>query len=598
MTTEEGRAHMPPRRLDPRAPYKPLDIGNGIVSGSVTPGGRWLELGIAHRHHGRVVISDTRAFARSPDDQDAVRAYRAALASTDRRGFGLDVLGKGGRASLIEDSFPRNTRTLHGLDIEVTSFAPSDRRGAAQVIRLTASEPTRFAPNWLGSMYLRRAAYTQLTPGGALPAVEERTTSGRDARGMWLADEGLETACGIVVPAPLSLGPGDTAVCVVALAFASTPDDALDEASSLALKADALLAEAVEARRSLWTGADIIAPRRAPQRRATAYAVDCAASQVERATAMLADHAILPLVWTRDAYYVCRALLSIAPRTGADITARFLRWCFEVAERPDGWWPRASLASGQAKDPVFQLDQQLYPLLLLADHARATGYQTLVLQYANERDRVIRGLLDRRTDFGLVATKETPADDAIEAPYHFSSHVLLWRVLRDLDASAARSLRDATRKHFETGGMYAYAVAGAKGEGAVRYHDANDLPTIFAPGWRFCRASDPLWQATIAFAWSKENRGFVAGPLGGLGSVHTLHPWPLGDLQDLVLGRVLRDRERVQRARERLRRVATWDGMLPEAYDETSGAVASRHWFAWPVALWALLEREPRLVAP
>jgi hypothetical protein len=34
------------------------------------------------------------------------------------------------------------------------------------------------------------------------------------------------------------------------------------------------------------------------------------------------------------------------------------------------------------------------------------------------------------------------------------------------------------------------------------------------------------------------------------------------------------------------------------AYDETSGAVATRHWFAWPGALWGLLEREPRLVAP
>jgi hypothetical protein len=354
----------------------------------------------------------------------------------------------------------------------------------------------------------------------------------------------------------------------------------------------------VETRRALWAGANVAAPRHAPQRRATAYAVDCAALQLEHTIAVLADHAILPLVWTRDAYYVCRALLSIAPQRGADVTARFLRWCFELAERPDGWWPRASLASGQAKDPVFQLDQQLYPLLLLADHARLTGYQTLVLRYAAERDRVIRALLDRRSELGLIATDETPADDPIEAPFHFSSHVLLWRVLRDLDPAAARTLRNATRRHFAAGDVYAYAVGGANGKGAVRYHDANDLPTVFAPGWRFCRSSEPRWRATIEFAWSRANRGFVEGELGGLGSVHTLHPWPLGDLQDLVLGRVLRDRARTKRARERLRRVATWDGMLPEAYDETSGEVASRHWFAWPIALWALLEREPRLTAP
>ena len=66
----------------------------------------------------------------------------------------------------------------------------------------------------------------------------------------------------------------------------------------------------------------------------------------------------------------------------------------------------------------------------------------------------------------------------------------------------------------------------------------------------------------------------------------------------MVVGRVLRDRARVSRARARLRAVRTWDGMLPEAYDESTGGVASRHWFAWPIALWALLEREPTLTAP
>ena len=80
--------------------------------------------------------------------------------------------------------------------------------------------------------------------------------------------------------------------------------------------------------------------------------------------------------------------------------------------------------------------------------------------------------------------------------------------------------------------------------------------------------------------------------------MHTRHPWPLGDLQEIVLGRVTNDAAREKLARGRLAHVETWDGMLPEAYDETSGAVASRHWFAWPAALRALLEREPMLAAP
>ena len=141
-------------------------------------------------------------------------------------------------------------------------------------------------------------------------------------------------------------------------------------------------------------------------------------------------------------------------------------------------------------------------------------------------------------------------------------------------------------------------MTGPRGEGARHYHDANDLPTVFAPGWGFCAASEPLWRETIAFAWSEANEGYFPGRFGGLGSLHTPRPWTLGDLQEIVVARVTADRDRESRARERLARVETWDGLLAEAYDEDTGAVAARHWFAWPAAFRGLLEREPMLTAP
>jgi len=55
---------------------------------------------------------------------------------------------------------------------------------------------------------------------------------------------------------------------------------------------------------------------------------------------------------------------------------------------------------------------------------------------------------------------------------------------------------------------------------------------------------------------------------------------------------------RERRALSRLDTIETWDGLLPEAYDEETGAVASRHWFAWPAALRALLALDPMLKAP
>jgi len=235
---------------------------------------------------------------------------------------------------------------------------------------------------------------------------------------------------------------------------------------------------------------------------------------------------------------------------------------------------------------------------LVADHARLTRDPSQRGRYDAACRETLERLLARRSAFGLVPTTETPADDPSRQPYHFSSHVLLWHVLRVFDHSAAEEVRGATLEHFVSNGRFAYAIAGPRGEGARHYHDANDLPTVFATGWGFCAADDPRWRATLAFAWSQENEGYFAGPFGGLGSLHTPRPWTLGDLQEMVVARVTADPAREARSRERLAKVETWDGLLAEAYDEATGMVAARHWFAWPAALRAMLELDPMLTAP
>ena len=595
---------MRPTRLDPRKPYKPLDVGNGIVAGTLTPNGRWLSLGVAHPVHGRIVLSDAAAF---PDDQrfdqPAVRAYRAGLASPTRKGFGLSLLAGEAEVFLVEDSLPLSVLDRAGYArIEVLTFAPHGRRGALQIVRVAARDTAiGVGIEWQGKMQLARAAYTQLTPGGALPAAHSNTTTGEDGQLIWFDDRELGASAAIALPTHQQVPANMSLPFVVAIALADTLDAAVREAVMLAGEGALLVGEEVQARRSWWQGVGRDGERDHAIRRGVAYTLDCTASRIDDlAVAVLADHEILPLVWTRDAYYVCRMLLELAPRDERvrAVVDGFLNWLFEAAERPAGWWPRASLANGASKDPAFQLDQQLFPMLLLEDHARLTGETGLVDRYAPMRREMLVALLKKRTPFGLIATDETPADDPLEQPFHFSSHVLLWRVLRDLEPALADEIRDATRAAFIESGRFAYAVRGANGEGPRHYHDANDLPTVFAPAWGFCDAGDPVWRATIDFAWSRENDGYFAGALGGLGSLHTRHPWPLGDLQEIVVARVLGDAERERRGWERVERVETWDGLLPEAYDETTGAVASRHHFAWPAALRALLALDPMLKAP
>jgi hypothetical protein len=589
-----------PSPLDPRRPYKPLDVGNGIVAGTLAPNGRWLSLGIAHPVHGRIVLTTAPAFVGERGDQRAVRAYRASLADPDRPTFGLDALDhEASSALLVDDAFPMAVVERPEGRLEATTVAPSGRSGAVQIVRIRAHEAF-VGPILSGAMRLARAEYTQLTLGGALPPAPAENRSGTTDEVFWIDDRFLDAAAAIALSAPARIEAGAERSAIFAIAIGRTKPQAIAEVRALVGEGQKLAATEIDERARLWAATSMTGDDARPSRRAVGYALDCAATRVDAAVAVLADHEILPLVWTRDAYYVCRALLALDPRhpRTAVVVEGFARWLFERAERVDGWWPRASLASGQAKDPVFQLDQQLWPLLLVLDHARVTGDASLRQRYAPAMAEILEALLAKRTAFGLIATAETPADDPLAQPYHFSSHVLLWRVLAAAEHRAAVEVRDATLRHFTSAGRFAYAVAGPDGAGPRHYHDANDLPTVFAPGWGLCSADDARWRATIAFAWSEANEGYFGGALSGLGSLHTPHPRPLGDLQEIIVARVSADPARERRARERLALVETWDGLLPEAYDEGTGAVASRHWFAWPAALRALLERAPMLTAP
>ncbi|MDP9264689.1 MAG: hypothetical protein M3O91_01020, partial [Chloroflexota bacterium] len=125
-----------PVALDPSRPYKPLDLGDGIVAGSVSSGGRWLSLGLAHPVHGRVVLTDAAPFPEElRHDQQAVRRYRARLAAPDRAGFGLALLSGPGEAYLIEDGIPLAVHELPPARLEVPTVVSRGRAAAAHAVR-------------------------------------------------------------------------------------------------------------------------------------------------------------------------------------------------------------------------------------------------------------------------------------------------------------------------------------------------------------------------------------------------------------------------------------------------------------------------------
>ena len=290
-----------------------------------------------------------------------------------------------------------------------------------------------------------------------------------------------------------------------------------------------------------------------------------------------------------------------------------LVWIFNHVElTAQGFWGRSYLANGKLKDRhVFQLDQQCYPILELTEYLDCGVLeQTEAQNWGQVIDGILHQILGRKaTDKWVFQTSETPGDDPVSMQYHFSSNVLLWYTLRKLlphfkslgictriDQWADKIHRD-TLESFTTShrGMPIFAyLCDLEGSFEI-YHDANDLPSVFAPEWSFCSATDPRWRNLFEFAFSAENdlAYFPNRKYGGLGSVHTPHPWPLGDAQEMIYGHICGNKNNFRLAREKALRKMQWDGSFAEANHEDTGEVTSKHWFSWPGSVIgaALLER-------
>ncbi|NGM82409.1 glycoside hydrolase family 125 protein [Paenibacillus sp. 7124] len=348
-----------------------------------------------------------------------------------------------------------------------------------------------------------------------------------------------------------------------------------------------------------------------------AYILSCCSVPVdEEAVCIITDHQLLPLSWNRDSYYMMRLLLdseqhaqglyeeSYVPKFKNQVQRTVkghLLWMFEKAVRPNRYWGRAYLTNGFCKDDVFQLDQQCYPLLQLCEYYdRFQDRQTVIRLLPKIHEILVMIMEYKDREQWLFQTGETPADDEVTYPYHFSSQVLVWHTLKSLAKlnetfsftelellEMARLVKRDILDYFVTphgdGELFAY-LTDLKGS-FQRYHDANDLPTVYAPIWGFCNSDDPSWVNTMEFAFSEENKGgFYGGEYGGLGSVHTPHPWPLGDGQELLYSLQIGDEQRHQKVRSKLAEIVQWDGLFPEAVNGHTGTVESRHWFSWPGA--------------
>jgi uncharacterized protein len=574
---------------------KPLDFGGGGINGSVDAYGRIIALNFYHPEYGYVTLTSADPF---PEDQrynpQAVRAYRKSLAALEGFGVQWDETADLQYLPFTPHSMPQlKVSSKYG-----TIYC--DEGGIIQRWHYFNQDDKSY--QWGGTFSLQRCAYTQLTEGGPVP-IPPIVTHLTFSDGILTIENPLLNR----VIAVLGLPEGESVdlyhegvvkfhvpivkpvddYFITVYGIGSTRDEAIYHAHRLLQRTgEADLLEKNRKYLDMWQGTFHFPSLG----RGLVYSYNMAVP-VGEGSCLLTDHMLLPLSWNRDAYYLARALLSWHDDV-KDVVRRHLIWMFQIAERTaDGAWARCYMANGKIKDGAFQLDQQLFPLLELAEYVLETGDQATFEQLKPYVTLIIEGLLQRKASHAaLFPTDETPADDPITLPYHLSSHILFWVVLNKLKrlgmewGTLQDDLKAAVEEYFVTESEgYAYATDGS-GRHHL-YHDANDFPTVLAPIWGFCSANDPTWRKTIDFAFSERNtEGMYQGRLG---SVHTRAPWALGDVQEMIVAQLLQDSEREDRAYRYLQLASQADGALPEAYDAETGEVVSRHWFAWPNAAYA-----------
>lgn len=610
------------------APRKPRDLGNSLVCASFGRTGEWLSLATVDPDAGFVELTGLPLF--DPEwrgEVDLVRRFRSWMRREEHAFLHVEA----GRAKVTtRQDAPRDTRGIvqrivirashrdrpAGIRIRING-----RLGWPVLAEISESEPP--TGDGLKSRLKSREGTLRvngeggpiivqawLRKGGesSLGSAEQRS----DQRIAWNVLRRRMPTAVAWVDWPRD---ADEVHIDIACIFDQPPLEPPDWLDTTRLRPPESADAGVELRPLLVPARSVKAVGRMNQRNAS-YTRTCTALQVSGSErCIVADHRILPLSWTRDAYWQARLLLATWRRGGHDederIVADHLRWLFLRCERPDGSWARSHYPDGRRKGEIFQADQQLYPLLELADYVSITGRMPTLPPDSSWEQLVSAAwaVVDDAVDAerGLIRTDETPTGDAPTYPYLLSDQILLWHVAGRLATVAAhvgmdverlRVLRERVRgavvERFEIEGplghQWAYSVNGRGG--VERYMDATDLPVALAPLWGFCKPGDGVWRATMQYAFEDENPAFVAGPSGGLGSRHTPGTWSLGDISRWVAFGLMEDQTAADAALDRLIDIAFEDGMLPEAYDPDGSGSVVRHWFAWPGAALGVLSLE------
>jgi len=645
--------------LNTRKPDKTIDIGGHGLSLSLDALGRVLQASTYHPECGVIMANSFEQFDGTRYyDVPYVRSYRTRMLQSikqNRPGFGLDfgIYAHHVSIRIIETNVALYHLTLaNNVELLVAVKVAPDGSFTQTAHATNHSADCLLLPYALSiNLSINRASYGQLTEGGPVPLPASRNVLDKiDATTLRVSNPNLEAqfvtrldingqplvlndvehqeVCGRTLSAcvkgKVCIPPGESATFCAS--FRLLPDT--ERYDHILAPPQSISHDLRSASKSRWKDDQLLTTY--VVRRNVDYILgNCVLPVSDSIAVVVTDHVALPLGWNRDNYWQVRLLLEtyahaedlVSPPFILEVKDKIkstvrghLNWVFTRAERPNGYWQRSYLANGKPKDrSIFQLDQQCYPLLELCDY----------LEYFPEDLDFTRRLLNTGVVEDILAvlaskqdpvtqlwpTDETPGDDAVIYPHHFSSHVLLWRTyarlgqlylranqdpiaqVQELSKMAAQvkdyTLRAFSSEHPCHGRIFAYLTDGC-GDSTF-YHDANDVPTAFAKEWAFVSTFEEIsiWESTMRFGISSANESGYCNdsPYGGLGSVHSPGAWTLGYFQELFVATSVNDVHVMRNTWQKIAAAMQWDGTFPEAVDATTGECTSKAWFSWPGAM-------------
>lgn len=201
---------------------------------------------------------------------------------------------------------------------------------------------------------------------------------------------------------------------------------------------------------------------------------------------------------------------------------------------------------------------------------------------------------------GLIFSAFRPSDDATMFGFLIPSNMFAVVSLKQLNeiisiTGKGNHLLEPSRKlireveraiekhaiieHPQYGSIYAFEVDGFGGRNLM--DDANIPSLISIPYLGYCDTSNPVYQNTRKFVWSKSNPYFFSGEAGeGIGGPHIgfNYIWPMSII---MKGLTSTDREEIKACITQLVNTDANTGFMHESFHKDNPADFTRKWFAW-----------------